>query len=103
MRTLFLALTIFILLPPVARANDGTDDTKPLEIPDFSKAQNPSKQEAKTTVTGICTDGRTFNVGDVGYESCLMNAQTNAQRQYAPATDKSKKQTGPSVGFKVGQ
>jgi hypothetical protein len=68
-----------------AFADGKTSDSKPLELPDFSHLQQPSKNPAKDGVSFSAdmncktTDGQSFTSGDAGFETCVATQKGKAQ------------------------
>ena len=63
------------------------DDSKPLEIPDFSKVNAPVKNDRQVKMEMTCknSEGRTLKQGEAGYESCVNAAQADlSQRREGP-------------------
>ena len=62
------------------------------------------KEESRVKLTAKCTDkaGRSFASGEVGYDTCLMQARENSRdRDGKNGTKDSKDQSGAGAGFEI--
>jgi hypothetical protein len=48
------------------------DDSKPLNLPDFSQVTTQKKHPSKVTASCLAQTGRRYAQGEPGYESCLL-------------------------------
>ena len=63
-----------------------------------------NKEESRVKLTAKCTDksGRSFASGEVGYDTCLMQARENSRVQEdKKSTKDSKDASGVGAGFEI--
>jgi hypothetical protein len=68
-----------------AFAEGQASESKPLELPDFSRLQQPAKNSAKDGVSFSAdmncktNDGQSFSSGEAGFETCVATQKGKAQ------------------------
>ncbi len=101
MKSVLVVATLFLSL--TATAAETGDETKPLEMPDFSKVQNPPDNKSGIKVKSHCrtSTGRTLTKSEPGYEACMSAAQIELSKKHGTSVGP---QTGSATGvnFEVG-
>lgn len=99
---LFLIL-VCLCLGASAAAN-SSDETKPLEMPDFSKVKNSSESAGGVKLKSSCrtSTGRTLTKNEPGYEACMSAAQIELSKKHGTSVGP---QTGSAAGlnFEIGK
>lgn len=91
-----------LTLACVAHAEES-GETKPLDLPDFSKVNSPPQKKSAIKVESSCrtSSGRTLKKNEPGYESCMRAAQVDLSRTHGTSVGPT---SGPAPGatFQIG-
>lgn len=94
MKPILVVFTTFIGCFGVA------EDSRLLDLPDFSKVSAPAQGEKKINVEVSCknADGRSLKQGEAGYEACVTATQSDISKKMNSSESTS---TGPSTNFQL--